>query len=98
MTNTYPFLMIPGPTPLPDAVREVMSRPAVGHRSPEFKQIMKRVFPNLQRIFQTQHPVILYTASATGAIEAALSNTLNVGETLLVLSCGSRLNKGKSIR
>ena len=88
MTNTYPFLMIPGPTPLPDAVREVMSRPAVGHRSPEFKQIMKRVFPNLQRIFQTKHPVILYTASATGAIEAALSNTLNSGETLLVLSCG----------
>jgi aspartate aminotransferase-like enzyme len=32
--------------------------------------------------------VILYTASATGAIEAALSNTLNAGETLLVLSCG----------
>ena len=88
MTNTYPFLMIPGPTPLPDVVREVMSRPAVGHRSPEFKLIMKRVFPNLQRIFQTKHPVILYTASATGAIEAALSNTLNAGETLLVLSCG----------
>ena len=88
MTTTYPFLMIPGPTPLPDAVREVMSRPAVGHRSPEFKQIMQRVLPNLQRVFQTQHPVILYTASATGAIEAALSNTLNVGETLLVLSCG----------
>jgi len=88
MTTTYPFLMIPGPTPLPDEVREVMSRHAVGHRSPEFKQIMQRVLPNLQRVFQTQHPVILYTASATGAIEAALSNTLNVGETLLVLSCG----------
>lgn len=88
MNTSYPFLMIPGPTPLPDAVREVMGRPAVGHRSPEFKAIMKRVLPNLQRIFQTTHPVILYTASATGAIEAALSNTLNVGETILVLSCG----------
>ncbi|XVJ50951.1 MAG: alanine--glyoxylate aminotransferase family protein [Vampirovibrio sp.] len=84
----YPFLMIPGPTPLPDAVREVMGRPAVGHRSPEFKEIMKRVLPNLQAVFQTQHPVIVYTASATGAIEAALTNTLNAGETILVLSCG----------
>jgi aspartate aminotransferase-like enzyme len=84
----YPFLMIPGPTPLPDAVREVMSRPGVGHRSPEFKAIMQRVLPGLQAVFQTQQPVLLYTASATGAIEAALLNTLNPGETLLVLSCG----------
>jgi aspartate aminotransferase-like enzyme len=86
--HSYPFLMIPGPTPLPDAVREVMSRPGVGHRSPEFKEVMGRVLPGLQAMFQTQHDVILYTASATGAIEAALSNTLNPGETLLVLSCG----------
>jgi aspartate aminotransferase-like enzyme len=87
-TPDYPFLMIPGPTPLPDAVREVMGRPGVGHRSPEFKEIMGRVLPGLQGVFQTKHDVILYTASATGAIEAALSNTLNPGETLLVLSCG----------
>lgn len=87
-THTPSFLMIPGPTPLPDAVREVMSRPAMGHRSPEFKQVLERVFPKLQQMFQTKSPVLLYTASATGAVEAALSNTLNVGDTLLVLSCG----------
>jgi aspartate aminotransferase-like enzyme len=87
-THTPSFLMIPGPTPLPDAVRTVMSAPAVGHRSPEFKQVLERVFPRLQQLFQTTSPVLLYTASATGAIEAALSNTLNVGDTLLVLSCG----------
>ncbi|MFM7389430.1 MAG: pyridoxal-phosphate-dependent aminotransferase family protein [Vampirovibrionales bacterium] len=85
----YPFLMIPGPTPLPDAVREVMSRPAMGHRSPEFKEVLKRVLPNLKKVFKAEKSeVILYTASATGAIEAALSNVLNAGDTLLVLSCG----------
>jgi aspartate aminotransferase-like enzyme len=50
--------------------------------------VMGRVLPGLQAIFQTKHDVLLYTASATGAIEAALCNTLNPGETLLVLSCG----------
>jgi len=85
--------MIPGPTPLPDAVREVMSRPAVGHRSPEFKVIVRRVLDNLKQVFKTQHDVIMYTASATGAIEAALSNTLNPNETLLVLSCGVFSNR-----
>ncbi|MFM7469461.1 MAG: pyridoxal-phosphate-dependent aminotransferase family protein [Vampirovibrionales bacterium] len=81
-------LMIPGPTPLPDAVRQALSRPAIGHRSPEFKAILKRVLPRLQRAFNTQQPVLLYTASGTGAMEAALSNTLNAGDRILCLTCG----------
>lgn len=82
------LLMIPGPTPLPEAVREVLSRPAVGHRSAEFKEVLKRVFPNLRWIFQCKNQVFLYTASGTGAMEAALSNTINTGERILVLVNG----------
>jgi aspartate aminotransferase-like enzyme len=82
------LLMIPGPTPLPEVVRTAMARPALGHRSPEFKAVLKRVLPNLQWAFQTQHPVLLYTASGTGAMEAALVNTLNPGDAVLALSCG----------
>jgi aspartate aminotransferase-like enzyme len=82
------LLMIPGPTPLPEAVREVMSRPAIGHRSGEFKEILKRVFPNLRWIFQSKNQVFLYTASGTGAMEAALCNTINPGEKILVLVNG----------
>ena len=82
------LLMIPGPTPLPDAVREVMSKPAIGHRSAEFKDILSRVFPALQWIFQSKNSVFLYTASGTGAMEAALSNTLNPGDKILVLANG----------
>ena len=80
--------MIPGPTPLPEAVREVLSRPAIGHRSAEFKEVLKRVFPNLRWIFQSKNQVFLYTASGTGAMEAALSNTINAGERILVLVNG----------
>jgi aspartate aminotransferase-like enzyme len=82
------ILMIPGPTPLPDAVREVMSRPAIGHRSAEFKTVLKRVLPRLQWIFQTKSDVFLYTASGTGAMEASIINTLNPGDTVLALVCG----------
>jgi aspartate aminotransferase-like enzyme len=81
-------LMIPGPTPLPDSVRQALSRPAIGHRSPEFKAILKRVLPRLQKVFNTKQPVLLYTASGTGAMEAALSNTLNAGDRILCLVCG----------
>lgn len=81
-------LMIPGPTPLPDAVREAMARPAIGHRGGEFKKVLERVFPALQWVFQTRNDVFLITASGTAAMEAALINTLNAGDQILVLSCG----------
>lgn len=80
--------MIPGPTPLPEPVREVLGRPAIGHRSAEFKEVLKRVFPNLRRVFQCKNEVFLYTASGTGAMEAALCNTLNAGDRILVLVNG----------
>jgi aspartate aminotransferase-like enzyme len=82
------LLMIPGPTPLPEAVRDVLSRTAIGHRSAEFKDVLKRVFPNLQWIFQCKNQVFLYTASGTGAMEAALCNTVNPDERILVLVNG----------
>lgn len=82
------LLMIPGPTPLPEAVREVLNRPAIGHRSAEFKEVLRRVFPNLSWVFQSKNPVFLYTASGTGAMEAAVSNVCNAGERVLVLVNG----------
>jgi aspartate aminotransferase-like enzyme len=82
------LLMIPGPTPLPEPVREVMSRPAIGHRSAEFKDVLKRVFPNLQWIFGAKNQVFLYTASGTGAMEASMVNVLNPGDRVLALVNG----------
>jgi aspartate aminotransferase-like enzyme len=82
------LLMIPGPTPLPEAVREALAKPAMGHRSPGFKKVLERVLPRLQWVFQTQNDVFLYTASGTGAMEASLINTLNPGDKTLALVCG----------
>lgn len=82
------LLMVPGPTPLSQAVREAQSRPAVSHRSAEYKVICRRVFAALQWAFQTKHPVLVFTSNATGAVEAAMRNTCNPGDAVLTLNNG----------
>src|SRR6266566_6701340 len=71
------FLHIPGPSPLPDRVLRAMDTPIIDHRGPEFAQLTKRVLEGIKTIFKTANPVIIYTATGTGAWEAALVNTLN---------------------
>jgi alanine-glyoxylate transaminase/serine-glyoxylate transaminase/serine-pyruvate transaminase len=82
------FLQIPGPSPVPDRVLRAMSLPTIDHRGPEFAQLGRRVLTGMQQVFQTQHPVVIYPASGTGAWEAALSNTLSPGDTVLMYETG----------
>ena len=71
------FLQIPGPTPLPDRVLRAMDTPIIDHRGPEFAKLAKRALEGIKTIFKTTNPVIIYTATGTGAWEGALVNTLN---------------------
>src|SRR5689334_15490893 len=82
------FLQIPGPSPVPDRILRAMSLPTIDHRGPEFGPLGKRVIAGMQQVFQTQHPVVIYPASGTGAWEAALSNTLSPGDTVLMFETG----------
>ena len=68
------FLMIPGPTPVPESVLLTMAKHPIGHRSSEFSKILESVYSDLKYVFQTKNDVIVYTASGTGAMDAALSN------------------------
>lgn len=81
-------LQIPGPSPVPDRVLRAMSYPTIDHRGPEFGRLGLSVLAGLQKIFQTQHPVVIYPASGTGAWEAALVNTLSPGDTVLMYETG----------
>src|SRR2546425_9050482 len=80
------FLHIPGPTPLPDRVLRAMDTPIIDHRGPEFAQLAKRVLEGIKTIFKTANPVIIYTATGTGAWEAALVNTLNTGDRVVMVA------------
>ena len=82
------FLQIPGPSPVPDRILRAMSLPTIDHRGPEFAVLGKKVLTGIQQIFKTQHPVIIYPASGTGAWEAALSNVLSPGDQVLMYETG----------
>ena len=78
----------PGPTPLPDAVREAGARQMVNHRGPEFQELLGRVTTGLQRAFGREHDVCILTASGTGGLEAAVVNFLSPGDPVLAVSIG----------
>jgi alanine-glyoxylate transaminase/serine-glyoxylate transaminase/serine-pyruvate transaminase len=82
------FLQIPGPSPVPDRVLRAMSLPTIDHRGPEFAALGLKVLADIQKIFKTQHPVMIYPASGTGAWEAALVNTLSPGDHVLMYETG----------
>ena len=82
-------LRIPGPTPLPDAVREASARQMINHRGPEFKSLIGRVTRRLQTAFQTSNDLYILTASGTGGLEAAIVNFLSAGDDVLAVSIGS---------
>ncbi len=82
------FLQIPGPTNIPDRVLRAMSYSTIDHRGPDFAEIAKRVLDRIKRIFKTTQPVVMYPASGTGAWEAAIVNTLNPGDKILMFETG----------
>src|SRR5215813_13374993 len=82
------FLQIPGPTPLPDRILRAMDTPIIDHRGPEFAQLARRALDGIKTIFKTTNPVIIYTATGTGAWEAALVNTLSAGDRVVMVETG----------
>jgi alanine-glyoxylate transaminase/serine-glyoxylate transaminase/serine-pyruvate transaminase len=82
------FLHIPGPTPLPDRILRAMDTPIIDHRGPEFAKLAKNCLEGIKTIFKTSNPVIIYTATGTGAWEGALVNTLSPGDKVLMVETG----------
>ncbi|MEO1794365.1 MAG: aminotransferase class V-fold PLP-dependent enzyme [Pseudomonadota bacterium] len=82
------FLQIPGPSPVPDRILNAMAMPVIDHRGPEFQKLGERALAGIKTIFKTEHPVIIYPASGTGAWEAALVNTLSPGDQILMVETG----------
>ena len=82
------FLMIPGPTPVPESVLHALAKHPIGHRSKEFSDIFCSANAKLQEIAKTKNDVFIYTASGTGAMEAGIANTINPGDKVLSLVIG----------
>ena len=88
INKPLPRLFTPGPTPLPESVRQAAARPMIHHRSAAFRDLMRDVTEKLKALFQTEHDVLILTASSTGGMEAAIVNTLSPGDRVLAASVG----------
>jgi alanine-glyoxylate transaminase / serine-glyoxylate transaminase / serine-pyruvate transaminase len=82
------FLQIPGPTNVPDRILRAISAPVIDHRGPDFAQLAQAVLAGVARLCGTAGPVALYPGSGTGALEAALVNTLSPGDRVLAFETG----------
>lgn len=81
-------LMAPGPTPVPEEVMLAMAKPIPHHRTPVFEKIVAEVQAKLKWLYQTKNDVIVLAASGSGGMEAALINTVNAGDRVLVVNGG----------
>jgi aspartate aminotransferase-like enzyme len=86
--NDKLMLMIPGPTPVPEAALLALAKHPIGHRTSEFSNILAEVTENLKWLHQTQSDVLMLNVSGTGAVEAAIINFLSPGDRILVGSNG----------
>ena len=82
-------LRIPGPTPLPDAVREAGTRQMVNHRGPEFMELILRASEGMRPAFGTTNEVLIITASGTGGLEAVVVSFLSPADPVLAVSIGN---------
>lgn len=83
------FLMIPGPTPVPETILVELAKHPIGHRTKEFSEILMSCTSDLKWLGKTKESdVFIYTASGTGAMEAAISNVISPGDKVLSLVIG----------
>jgi len=81
-------LFSPGPTPVPERVLLAMAGPVMHHRDPGYEVLFQEVREGLKYVFQTKQEVLVLASSGTGAMEAAVCNTLSRGDEVLVVRGG----------
>ena len=82
------YLAIPGPSVMPDAVLQAMHRPSPNIYDGELIEMMPALTRDLRRVARTEHNVAIYIANGHGTWEAALSNVIAPGETVLAPASG----------
>ena len=91
------FLHIPGPSPVPSRILRSISYQTIDHRGPEFGAFGLKVLDGIKKIFKTEQPVIIYSASGTGSWEGALVNVLSPGDKVLFYETGHFANLWRAL-
>lgn len=94
MTSAYSgrpgreYLAIPGPSVMPDAVLQAMHRAAPNIYAGEIVDIAASIVPDLKKVARTVGHVAMYIGNGHAAWEAALANTVQPGDAVLVPATG----------
>lgn len=93
MLPSTPLLFTPGPTPVPEYLRQAMSEPTLHHRTPEFESIFAKARAGLLELLGMKE-VLMLASSGSGAMEACVL-TLSAKKMLSVNSgkFGERFGK-----
>ncbi len=81
-------LFTPGPTQLLPSAQLAMAAATMHHRTAEFRALYSKVLADLKIFVGTRNDVVMFTASGTGAMEAAVSNLTSPGDRVLVVTAG----------
>ncbi len=82
-------VFIPGPTNIPDRLRNAMHIQSRDHRAPDFVETFAPVLRDCKKVFGTENgEIITFPASGTGGWEAAICNTLSPGDKVLIARYG----------
>lgn len=82
------YLAIPGPSVVPDHVLNAMHSASPNIYGGALIDMVATLIPDLKRVARTRHHVAIYIGNGHAAWEAALSNTLAPGDTVLALLTG----------
>ncbi|MDO9639543.1 MAG: aminotransferase class V-fold PLP-dependent enzyme [Pseudotabrizicola sp.] len=82
-------VFIPGPTNIPETIRKACDLPTLDHRSPAFARLFRPAVEGVRRVLKmAEGEVILLPSTGTGGWEAAITNTLSPGDTVLAARFG----------
>ena len=85
----FTHLFIPGPTNIPEEVRQAMNLPMEDMRAASFPNLTLPLFEDVRRVFKNETGrVFIYPSSGTGAWEAAMTNVLSPGDRVLMSRFG----------
>ncbi|MGS1097720.1 aminotransferase class V-fold PLP-dependent enzyme [Aquamicrobium terrae] len=85
----YTHLFVPGPTNVPETVRQAMNMPMEDMRAPDYPQLVNGLFVDLMKVYRNETGrAFIFPSSGTGAWEAAIANTLNPGDRVLMSRFG----------
>ncbi|MDC0959768.1 aminotransferase class V-fold PLP-dependent enzyme, partial [Planktomarina temperata] len=82
------YLAIPGPSVMPERVLRAMHQPCPNIYEGGLIELTHSLIPDLKHLASTSGQAAIYIANGHGAWEAAVSNVLAAGDTVLVLATG----------